>query len=46
MATNLFSTKTLFMWSKYMIPIETMLTSIHYIFMSVANSLVLTENWS
>jgi len=44
MATNLFFPKTLYLWSKYMILIEIMLTSIKYFFMSGADILVLTWN--
>ena len=46
MATNLFFPKTLYLLSKYMILIEIMLTSIKYFFMSGADILVLTWNWS
>jgi len=45
MATNLFIPNKLYLWSKYMLPIE-MLTSIKYFFMSGADMLVLTWNWS
>jgi len=46
MATNLLFPKELYLWSKYRILIEVMLTSINYYFMSGADILVLTWNWS
>jgi len=42
MSTNFFSPKKLYLWSKYMILIEIMLTSIKNIFMSGADILLLT----
>jgi len=46
MTTNIVSLNKLYLWSKYIILFEIMLTSINNFFMSGADMLVLTCNWS